>query len=516
VTDSNVRIGLIIEKSRLPRWACGLIRHILEADGLEVAISVVAPLSDGKQSFALYRAWQRVDQSYFARPADSLQPESVAELLSGVFSLKASQDLENSADAIRKADLDVLLDLRDESSVPLVPLAKHGVWSLFVGASRPSGFTELAEARPTTESGLLQHLPDGQVHELYRSSAWTHPSSIRRNVAPIWTKTALFALRKLEELRKTGSVSGSPSAVPVTRFPSNRQTATAALRVGSRLLIRQVRSRLFFQQWQLAMNSDQGPFEPCDPRVIAPPRDRFWADPFGIERDGDTYVFFEELVYATGRGRIVASKLSETGTLSPPVVVLECDYHLSYPFLFEWKGELFMLPETSENRTIEVYRCVGFPDRWEKHCVLMNDLIAVDATLNEIDGRWWMFVNIAAPGASTWDELHIFHAPEPFGPWLAHAANPVKSDVRSARPAGALFKHDDHWIRPAQDCSVRYGHALTFQRIELLDTERFSEAEVARIEPDAFGARALGTHTHNNAGRFVLFDRLASVPRWTP
>jgi len=515
VTESNVRIGLVLETFQVPRWAHALIQDVLEADGLDIVMSIAVPASKSKRACFLYRAWQRMDHAYFARPADSLQLESVEEMLSDVSSYAVSQGLEDSADAIRNAELDVLLDLRHEPCVPRMPLAKHGVWSPFVGGSHPSGFAELTEAKPTTDFGVLQFLPHNYVHELYRSTAWTHPSSIRQNLAPIWPKTALSVLRKLEELRRPGDVTGSRGKPPTSQVPGNLQTMTAAFRVGSRLLPRKFRNRLFFQQWQLGVHWDKEPFGHRDARMIAPPRDRFWADPFVIERGGDTYVFFEELVYSTGRGRIVASKLSEIGALEPPFVVLERDYHLSYPFLFEWKGDLYMLPETSENRTIEVYRCVGFPDRWEKHCVLMSDVIAVDATLKEIDGRWWMFVNIAAPGASTCDELHIFHAPEPFGPWLPHAANPVKSDVRSARPAGALFRKDNHWIRPAQDCSVRYGYALTFQRLEILDTERFAEIEVARIEPDALGARTLGTHTLNRAGRVALFDRLVSVPRWS-
>ena len=34
---------------------------------------------------------------------------------------------------------------------------------------------------------------------------------------------------------------------------------------------------------------------------------------------------------------------------------------------------------------------------------------------------------------------HVFHADSPFGPFTPHRRNPVKSDVRSARPAGKLF-----------------------------------------------------------------------------
>jgi hypothetical protein len=99
-----------------------------------------------------------------------------------------------------------------------------------------------------------------------------------------------------------------------------------------------------------------------------------------------------------------------------------------------------------------------------------------------------MFANIAVEGARNWDELHLFSAERPFGPWRPHRQNPVKSDVRSARPARRLFESRGEVLRPAQDCSVRYGYALSIQRITRLDTKEYREEEVARV--DQAGCRA--------------------------
>ncbi len=102
------------------------------------------------------------------------------------------------------------------------------------------------------------------------------------------------------------------------------------------------------------------------------------------------------------------------GRFTEPKAVIRRPYHLSYPFIFEWHGDDYLIPESASNRTIELYRCVRFPDEWEfQHC-LMEGISAYDATLVEHQGRWWMFAAVKArEGASTWDELCIFHARVP-------------------------------------------------------------------------------------------------------
>src|SRR5690606_24256465 len=115
---------------------------------------------------------------------------------------------------------------------------------------------------------------------------------------------------------------------------------------------------------------------------------------------------------------------------------------------------------------------------WTLEGVLLDDIHAADATLHEIDGRWWMFVCSSAKGQHNWDELHLYHADSPMGPWAPHRRNPVKIDVRSARPAGRLFATDGLY-RPAQDCSVRYGYATAINRIRALSPSEFREETVS-------------------------------------
>jgi hypothetical protein len=198
--------------------------------------------------------------------------------------------------------------------------------------------------------------------------------------------------------------------------------------------------------------------------------------------------------------------------IGQPVRALDRPYHLSYPFVFEWEDQIYMLPETEKHRTVELYRAEDFPTRWTLDRVLLSDLRAVDATLAEIDGRWWMFVNVAeSEEASLDDELHLYHADSPLGPWMPHTWNPVKSDVRCARPAGRPFNFGGAWYRPSQDCSGRYGAAIVVNRITRLDETSYAEQAVSRLLP-AWRQGLVATHTVNAAGGLTVID--AQRLRW--
>ncbi len=237
---------------------------------------------------------------------------------------------------------------------------------------------------------------------------------------------------------------------------------------------------------------------------------RYYADPFVLVRGGIAHVFCEEVPFATNKGVISHFTIDEDGNASTPRAVLERPYHLSYPFVFEREGEVWMIPESSANRTVELYRAERFPDRWVKHATLFDDVLADDATLLEKDGRLWLFASIRDWQASSWDALGLFHAGSLTGPWRAHCANPVVLDPSSARPAGAVFKRNGELIRPAQDCALGYGRGLAFCRIDRLDEEGFAQSVLARAEPLTRSAH--GLHTYNRAGPFELIDLFGS--RW--
>jgi hypothetical protein len=244
---------------------------------------------------------------------------------------------------------------------------------------------------------------------------------------------------------------------------------------------------------------------------ILPPNERFWADPFIAKRNDEFFIFFEDASVATGIGHIAVISKKIGGECSPATKVLEKPYHLSYPFIFEWGDDTYMIPETAENQSIELYRCTNFPLKWEFVHNLIDGIVAYDATLIDYDDHWWMFANVQChEEASTWDELHLFFSDSPLSrDWAPHPLNPIVSDVRTARPAGHLYWKSGNLYRPSQDSSHRYGYGININRVVTLTTNLYEEEVVKTIRPEGSFSTG-GVHSMNHVDQIVVIDALSS------
>lgn len=265
----------------------------------------------------------------------------------------------------------------------------------------------------------------------------------------------------------------------------------------------------YFEQWSLLVSksNDDMPSTWADFKLLMPPKDRFWADPFLWRVNDEDFIIYEELPFNTMKGHISCIKLGKSLEILSNEVVLERPYHMSYPFLFEYDKQLYMLPETRHNHQVEVYRCERFPNKWEKAGTLIAGIDAVDATLLEFNGRWWLFTNVIEEGGNAYDSLHIYHAASPLADnWLAHPKNPVIRDIHRARPAGRIFKQGGTLIRPSQDCSSRYGFAINFNRIEILNEIEYKESFLSSFAPPPNDRHILATHTWNESETLRIID----------
>ena len=242
---------------------------------------------------------------------------------------------------------------------------------------------------------------------------------------------------------------------------------------------------------------------------ILPPKDRFWADPFVLQKNNRHYIFIEELIYKNKLGTIGVIEMTEDGAFGAPMMVLEKDYHLSYPFLIEANKELYMIPESNANNTMQLYKCVDFPLQWELEEVIMNNVQALDTTVYFFEDKYWMFTNMKEhPGISGYDELFLFYSDSLVGGnWVPHTQNPIVSDVRRARPAGGIFTKNGKLYRPAQNCAKRYGYGMQIAEIKTLTETEYHEEIVQSIHPDwAHDLRT--THTINHMGKLTVIDAL--------
>lgn len=245
----------------------------------------------------------------------------------------------------------------------------------------------------------------------------------------------------------------------------------------------------------------------ADAVIWLPPRKafQFIADPFGIERDGLTTVFFEHFDYRVRRGEIHYAQYDGDRLVSEGEALIE-PFHLSYPSLIEDEGQLYMLPEGYKSGALTLYRCERFPDRWTPVHRLM-DVPAIDATVIKHDGLWWMFYALPGPEDRAMREMHVAWAPRLEGPWTSHAANPVRTGFLSSRPGGSAFLREGAIYLPVQECQPTYGAALRLLRIDDLTPDRFSASEVRRLAPDGLlEGFEDGLHTLSGDDRLTFID----------
>lgn len=242
------------------------------------------------------------------------------------------------------------------------------------------------------------------------------------------------------------------------------------------------------------------------------PGHRFFADPFAATWQGKTFVFVEDLDHRVGKGVISAQQFGDAGPSGPMTPVLEEPWHLSYPFLIEHAGALWMIPESTANRDVAIYRSVRFPDQWERHATLLSGLEAADVTIIRHGGRFYLFAATRDGWGGYSDTLSIFHADDLFGPWRPHAANPILVDRTAARPAGAFAHKGGVLWRPVQDCTDGYGSALGLAEIIELSPTAFRQTVRHVIRP---GPRWPGRklHTLNRCGRLEVIDGSVYRPK---
>ncbi len=271
-------------------------------------------------------------------------------------------------------------------------------------------------------------------------------------------------------------------------------------------LRRKLSKCIFHYQWQLIFNLDDKNLESYNNfKKITPSRDKFWADPFIVFKDHIYYVFFEEFVYDKNKGHISFLTIKENGDYSKTIKILEKPYHLSYPFIFNYNKKYYMIPESSANKTIDVYESLKFPEKWGFHKTLIKNVVAMDSTLFNKNGKWWLFTTLKN-NQNKKNELFLFYSDNPLSDkWIPHPKNPISSNVKGSRSAGKIIEKDGETLRLAQDGSVRYGYGIIFYQIIVLNEKDYQEKEIKTIYPN-WDKKIIGVHTYNQENNLIILD----------
>ena len=514
MTHSSIKlsVGLILRSNTIWRWQSELIQALSDAE--IICVVEVAFQGDPKSMLPNEVArLYKLDSLIFRSPMKAFE---LVEFTAPEKSI-VHQGVELSSNATSR-DLDLWINLSEGLiSDEFGSKSQFGVFEThFSEQSAPDslistkvGYSEFSKGEKQLYFSIIADSPKWDPLLIAESRPSLDSDSLSRSMNQYWKLLNASWLRTIKGLQTKNLKQLSRVKTETKKNVNGTSTGPLKSRpykyLGSLFVNKLSQKFLRKEQWVLLLQFiDQSekfneiPLSFADYTEISPPEDCFWADPFVITENNRHYVFFEELPFATERGHLSCMEVFSDGSYAEPKVILKEPFHLSYPNVFAYESDYYMVPESGDNGLISLYKSTDFPYQWVHEYNLMEELHAYDSTLVEHDGIWWLFACVAAEkGMSGNEELHVFYADTPLSQsWESHPQNPVISDASRARPAGKLFYSEGALLRPSQDCAGSYGAGVNINKIVVLNKQNYEEELVQCSRPN-WDSKLTALHTLN-------------------
>ena len=395
-----------------------------------------------------------------------------------------------------------------------------GILSFHHGDNRinrggPTGFWEVLNSEPSSGfiiQKLSEELDGGDV--LVRGNISTSPIWLL-NSANLKAKSNFFLKKLLDDIAQSGLLPKSEGPVlhdrPLYKLKTIKPLIKYIWLVLVPIIKRKIVGKLLSPEvtrWSVAYAKHEN-FKKSLWRYkeIKNPKGRFLSDPFVFYHDGKTVIFVEDLFYSDDKGRISAIEIEDENEKFLGVV-LEENFHLSFPYIFESKGTVYMIPETHETKDIRLYECVKFPSQWRLKEILMKEVSAANTMLFKNSEKWFMLTNICSAGLGDHQsELHIYWSDSiDSQSWNPIASgNPVIFDSEKARNGGffcsgnALYR-----INQIHGTNI-YGKAFGINIVDNLNTESYNETRIKNVEAE-FKEDCVSTHHFNANNQIAVVD----------
>ena len=257
-------------------------------------------------------------------------------------------------------------------------------------------------------------------------------------------------------------------------------------------------------EWSIGVYIGTNPFYLVSPDTISNPvltaKDitdipaTFVADPFMIKKGATWYMFFEVMNAYTKQGDIGLATSNDGFNWCYKQIVLDEPFHLSYPYVFKWKNEYYMIPESYQANSIRLYKTAHFPTQWSFFASLLEGSDYVDSSVFHFNDKWWLFTTSTIRN----NILRLYYAHDLMGPWIEHPKSPIiKGDAHIARPGGRVLVFGSRIVRYTQDDDPHYGNQVRAFEITELTTTTYEEKAVSQnpiVEGSGKGWNAKGMH----------------------
>lgn len=239
----------------------------------------------------------------------------------------------------------------------------------------------------------------------------------------------------------------------------------------------------------------------CQYQIVDTPGGTWAADPFLYEADGEHYLFVELCIKKKDKGVIAYYRFID-GMPIYQGIIIDSTYHMSYPCVFSYNGEHFMIPETADNESIDLYKAVDFPAQWSKVAALRTCEKYVDTTVFCLDNKYYA-VSYRKISRGGWT-LDFFELD--MRQYKLYKIGSKEYRTNIGRPAGNFYVQSG-LVRPAQNCSLKYGEDIILNKVAT-NGKKYEEQENGRIKIADIDIpiKAQRIHTYNTDATYEVVD----------
>lgn len=206
---------------------------------------------------------------------------------------------------------------------------------------------------------------------------------------------------------------------------------------------------------------------------------RFQADSFLFVNDDELFLFYE-VQHWDDPGFIVMTKTKDLKNWSQPQTVLTESFHLSFPYVFEDHGMVYMIPESQESDSVRLYKANHDLTSFTFVRTLLSqkrdsgiNFSFNDSHLYQKDGRYYLFTSYQ----KDWMYYQELYTADDLltGIFMKHPQSPICVNNEFGRNGGSLIKYKGKLLRVTQDCHKDYGDNISLMEIIRLDENHYEE-----------------------------------------
>jgi hypothetical protein len=299
--SDKLKVGVVIDSNTVKSFEYKVLEDLNFSKSCKLSVLINSG-DENSELNLLLNGYLKIDAKINSRGKNHISKKSIEDLNIDVVS-----DLTQ--------EFDILINFSNKNISDMTNLrSKYGIWELRYGEAQygadMAGVKEVFESTDTTTIMLTAN-----EYIIDKFICATHALSPVRNRSDIVFRSYILLLRNIEKLavKRDDFVEANSQNLYFVKDKEIKslkflETLCLITKLGFKNITSRFDKLFRKQQWSIyyAVNHKGTAFNKnlSDFKEIPTPKEFFWADPFVVDKDDKSYIFFEEYVYKTHKGHL--------------------------------------------------------------------------------------------------------------------------------------------------------------------------------------------------------------------